>query len=221
LALLLKDNPPAEADAPAMRTFASIGLNPGGQFNPSPDLSLVADRARDMSLGEIKDQILHLAPVESGWQMIRTNIGRYGTDYMRRAAVAMGGLGANLPEDAVYPMADKDGAGQPLTGSKSYVLHFDKDQIPPVNAFWSLTAYDEKGYFIPNPLNRYAARDTALAKNPDGSVDIYLQAQSPGKAHEKNWLPTPKDAPFSVNLRMYWPKPAVLDGSYTPPAIQP
>ena len=99
------------------------------------------------------------------------------------------------------------------------MLHFAKGEQPPVNAFWSLTMYDKDGYFVPNPLQRQAARDSLLKKNRDGSVDIYIQADSPGKDREANWLPAPKDAPFTLLLRMYWPKQPVLDGSYEPPGV--
>jgi hypothetical protein len=110
--------------------------------------------------------------------------------------------------------------GQPLRGGQRYVLHFDKDQIPPVNAFWSLTMYDKDGYFVPNPLRRYAARDSLLKKNRDGSVDILLQADSPAKDRQANWLPAPKSGPFTLLLRMYWPKESVVSGEYKPPGVE-
>ncbi len=158
--------------------------------------------------------------MENGWRVLTKGIGTYGTDYMQRAAVAAFGLGANLPADAVYPSATgSTPRGQPLKGDKAYVLHFAKDQMPPVNAFWSLTMYDKDGYFVPNSLQRFAARDSRLKKNSDGSVDIYLQPDSPGKAREANWLPSPKDEPFTLLLRLYWPKEPVLDGSYKPPGV--
>ncbi len=219
LALLLRDNPPPGADGPILRRFATIGLAPGQPFNPSPDLALTLEKARDRSLELIKIKVPTLGENVNGWRILTKNVGTYGTDFMQRAAVADFGLGANLPEDAVYPSASVDASGQPLVSDKPYVLHFNKNELPPVSAFWSLTMYDKDGYFVDNALHRYAARDSLLKKNPDGSVDIYLQADSPGRDREANWLPAPKDAPFTLLLRMYWPKQPVLDGAYRPPGV--
>jgi hypothetical protein len=219
LAVLLRDNPPPAADGPILKRFATIGLAPGKSFNPSPDLALTLNKARDRALEMTKAKVPTLGEDVNGWRILTKGIGSYGTDYMQRAAVTEFGLGANLPEDAVYPSASADASGEPLVGNKPYLLHFDKNDVPPVNAFWSLTMYDKDGFLVENPLERYAARDSLLKKNPDGSVDIYLQADSPGKDREANWLPAPRDAPFTLLLRMYWPKQAVLDGSYRPPGV--
>ena len=189
LALLVLNNPPPPADATTLQRFASIGLIAGQPFKPSPDLALTLETAKDRALDRIKDKVANLGEVVNGWRIVTKDIGTYGTDYMQRAAVAVFGLGANLPADAVYPGTSVDETGQPLDGNKRYVLHFEKDQIPPVNAFWSVTMYDKDGYRVPNALGRYAARDSRLKKNSDGSIDIYLQADSPGKAREANWLP--------------------------------
>jgi hypothetical protein len=220
LAILLRDNPPPAADGQVLQRFATIGLAPGKAFNPSPDMALALERAKNTSLLAISDNAARLGHEVNGWRILDKDVGTYGTNYMDRAAVAAYGLGANLPADAVYPGATVDGAGQPLTAEKAYVLHFAKDQLPPVNAFWSLTMYDHDGYFVPNALNRYAARDSRLKKNADGSVDIYIQTGSPGKDREANWLPAPKGGPFTLLLRMYWPKQAVLDGTYEVPGVQ-
>jgi hypothetical protein len=100
------------------------------------------------------------------------------------------------------------------------VLHFDKGQIPPVRAFWSLTMYNEEQFFAANPQNRYAIGDRdALKYNPDGSLDIYIQRESPGKDKESNWLPAPASGTFTMNLRLYWPKQEVLVGSWSPPGV--
>ena len=126
---------------------------------------------------------------------VTTKTGIYGTDYFQRALVTAIGLGANRPQDAIYPTAQKDGSGNDFDGgSKKYVVHFDKGQMPPVNGFWSITMYDKATYFfVPNTLNRYtlSARNKFIT-NADGSVDLYFQAESPGKAKEANWLPAPK-----------------------------
>jgi hypothetical protein len=219
LAILLRDNPPPAADASILQRFATIGLVPGKAFNPSPDLALTVNKAKDRALEMIRAKVPTLGEDVNGWRILTKGIGTYGTDYLQRAAVTEFGLGANLPVDAVYPSASDDASGEPLVGDKPYVLHFNKNELPPVNAFWSLTMYDKDGFFVENPLQRYAARDSLLKKNPDGSVDVYLQANSPGKDREANWLPAPKDAPFTLLLRMYWPKAPVLDGSYRPPGV--
>jgi hypothetical protein len=139
---------------------------------------------------------------------------------MARAAIARFAIGANPPEDAVYLNSSADGAGQLLSGAKRYRLHFDKANLPPVRAFWSLTAYDKDGYFIANPINRYAIGDRDPLKfNGDGSLDIYFQNRSPGPQTESNWLPS-GDGPFNLTIRLYWPEEAILNGTWHPPALE-
>jgi hypothetical protein len=161
------------------------------------------------------------APV-NGWRVPPMVLGNFGTEYGARAVVALIGLGANLPQDAVYPSAFVDGADQPLDGANRYVIRFDKDSTPPVNAFWSITMYDANSFFVPNPINRYALSSwMPLKKNADGSLDLYVQAESPGKDKESNWLPAAA-GPFNLTLRMYWPTetaPSIMDGSWKPPAV--
>ena len=151
------------------------------------------------------------------------NVGNFGGDYGTRAVVALVGLGANLPQDAIYPSAFVDGDGNPLSGENKYVIHFDKDATPPVNAFWSITMYDPDSFFVPNALNRYALSSwMPLKRNRDGSLDLYLQKDSPGKDKQANWLPAPAGE-FNVTLRMYWPTekaPSIIDGTWKPPAIR-
>jgi hypothetical protein len=220
LAILLRDNLPPPADAAVLQEFATIGLVPGQPFSPSPDLALALEKSRDRALEDMDLKADGLGRLVNGWRVLEHGIGVYGTDYLQRAAVAERFLGANLPEDAVYPSANVDENGQPLSGGKAYTLHFEKDQIPPVNAFWSITLYDKDGFFVPNALERYAVRGESLKRNSDGSVDVYVQADRPSKDHEPNWLPAPKDGPFNLLLRMYWPKQPVLDGAYEPPPVR-
>jgi hypothetical protein len=130
------------------------------------------------------------------------------------------GLGANLAKDAVYPTAFVDDDGKPLTGENRYVIHFDKLQMPPAKAFWSITMYDAESFFVENPINRYnIAAWMPLNYYEDGSLDIYLQKDSPGKDKEANWLPAPAGK-FSVTLRIYWPDESVLDGKWQPTAVK-
>jgi hypothetical protein len=224
LAALLIDNPPAVADEPMLTRLARIGFRPGKPFDPA---TLDPAIANGLERG-VKDAWVKLAAGAkslsgakhvNGWA-VSLDMGRYGVDYQHRAVIAVVGLGANLPEDAVYPMAGVDGGGRPLTGANKYIISFAKGQLPPVNAFWSLTMYNSKRFFVANPLDRYAIGDRdRMNVNADGSLTIYLQADSPGKDLQSNWLPAPRDG-FNLILRLYWPKPDVLDGTWKPPAVE-
>ena len=159
---------------------------------------------------------------ENGWSFF-TKTGIYGTDYLDRAFITAIGLGANRPQDAVYPTSEVRADGKPYSGASKYVMHFDKGQLPPADGFWSLTMYNAEYFFVDNPLNRYtlSARNK-LKHNADGSVDLYVQNENPGKAKESNWLPAPADK-FVLMLRLYWPKetpPSLLDGTWTIPAVK-
>jgi hypothetical protein len=146
-------------------------------------------------------------------------IGVYGNYYLKRALVAQYGLGANLPEDAVYPANLTDHGGLPLDGASKYTLHFDKGETPPANAFWSVTLYDSAGFAVPNALNRLTLSSwMPLKYNPDGSLDLYFQNENPGSDKESNWLPAPK-GPFNVLMRIYSPRSEVLIGKWNPPPV--
>jgi hypothetical protein len=146
-------------------------------------------------------------------------MGVYGNYYLKRAIVAQVGLGANLPEDAIYPLNIRDKNGKPLTGANKYVLHFAKSRIPPAAAFWSVTLYDLDGFPVANPLNRFAVSSwMPFHYNSDGSLDLYFQNQSPGAGKEANWLPTPK-GPFNLTMRVYAPKNEALTGEWSPAPI--
>ncbi|MFV1959871.1 MAG: DUF1254 domain-containing protein [Planctomycetota bacterium] len=221
-AQLMKVHPAHFNDQPILARMRRIGLVPGASFDASRlDEAHRAALARGTARGleRLRRYGTHMADVKDGWQGLRENMGTWGTQYLRRAAVALFGLGANVPEDAVYPTSMADPDGKPYDGNAKYVMHFDKDRIPPVNAFWSLTAYNERQAFVDNPLNRYTRGDRdALRFNEDGSLDLYLQREDPGGDESANWLPTP-DGPFTLNLRLYWPKEVVLDGTWTAPPV--
>ncbi|SJM35257.1 DUF1254 domain-containing protein [Mesorhizobium delmotii] len=227
LAELMKTNPPLPQDAPILARVASIGLTPGQDFDPSKLSALdqaAVDAVPKLALQKMLERFANL-PTLNGWIDFGPSVASWGTDYVLRALCNMLGPGWNLPADAVYPTSEKGTDGKDFDGNHKYVIHFEKGQMPPVEAdgFWSLTMYDGDKFFVPNALNRYtiSQRDNLVA-NADGSVDIYLQADSPGKDKEANWLPAPK-AKFSVMLRMYIPKEgpvSILDGSWKPPAIQ-
>lgn len=148
-------------------------------------------------------------------------MGVYGASYLHRAAVAMGGIGANLQEDAVYPTAFFDAHGKPLDGSKRYVLTFPPNGTPPCDAFWSLTMYNDKQGFAANEIRRFAIGDrNPLKFNDDGSLDLYIQRDRPADEKVENWLPAPQSGSFSMNMRLYWPKAAAATGRWSPPPVK-
>jgi hypothetical protein len=160
-----------------------------------------------------------LARVANGWSMNTDTMGVYGNYYLKRAIIAQLGLGANLPEDAIYPLNLGDESGKPLDGANKYAIHFDQATIPPVNAFWSITLYDQQGFQVANSLNRFAVSSwMPFQFNPDGSLDLYFQNESPGAEKEANWLPAPKGA-FNLCLRLYAPKSEALTGKWNPPPV--
>ncbi len=199
-----------------------IGIEPGKSFDLGKadaavkrGLECVAPKA----LKAMRAKIPTLAHVVNGWQMNTDTMGVYGTNYLKRAIVALVGLGANLPEDAVYPLNIGDMDGRPLSGANQYVLHFGKNEIPPVNAFWSVTLYDREGFPTANDLKRNAIGDRdALKFNADGSLDLYIQHAPPGAEKESNWLPAPA-GDFTLTMRLYSPKVEMTDGRWAPPAV--
>lgn len=224
MARLMQNNSPAPHDGPLLARMAKIGIVAGQPFDVGkldPAVALAVNVAPGMGIHKILEQIKAKWP-EHGW-IFSTNTGKYGTEYLRRATVAATTLGASLAEDVVYLTSKLTDQGLELMGRNHNVLHFNKGQMPPVHAFWSLTMYDSQYFFVPNSLKRYtlSSRDK-LVTNADGSVDVLLQADSPGKAKEGNWLPAPKDR-FILMLRMYWPTgtpPSILDGTWHPPTVQ-
>ncbi len=221
LSLLMVDNPPTAADAPMLTKLARLGVAPG-----QPPKWGLLDRWA-VGLGRwVADRTvareLDKRPTVRGWITPPGNLGNYGTAYNIRAVVAMIGLGANLNADATYPSTSVDTQGKLLDGSQRYRLHFDKGTLPPVKAFWSVTAYGADDFFIDNPLGRYALGDRdPLVYNPDGSLDLWIQAEAPPPERRNNWLPVRSGQPFMLNARLYWPLPAALDGRWGMPGIEP
>ena len=157
--------------------------------------------------------------VVNGWSMNTDTMGVYGNYYLKRAIVGQLGLGANLPEDAIYPTNLGDESGKPLDGANKYTIHFDKGATPPAGAFWSITLYDLEGFQVANSLYRFAVSSwMPLTYNKDGSLDLYFQNESPGAAKEANWLPAPK-GPFNLLMRLYAPKSEALNGKWNPPPV--
>ncbi len=219
---LLKVNPPHITDQPMIAQLKKIGIQPGKSFDfdkadPAIQKALVSAREDAQQLMEWK--IPTIARVANGWSMNTDTMGVYGNYYLKRAIVAQVGLGANLPEDAIYPLNLGDETGKPLDGANKYTLHFAKASLPPVNAFWSVTLYDSEGYQVANSLNRFAISSWMPFKyNGDGSLDLYFQNDNPGNNKEANWLPSPK-GPFNLTMRLYAPKSDALTGKWNPPPV--
>lgn len=222
---LMAVHPPHPTDFSILSRIADLGVVPGRHF---PDSSFSEKQLAEIQTGasEALEQMLTAARASAlgrrvnGWSVPAENIGVYGNDYFRRALVAMVGLGANPPEDAVYPVLAVDADGEPLVGERDYVMHFDAGALPPVCAFWSVTMYDHVGFQAPNELNRFALGDRdRLNYNADGSLDIFISHVNPGADREPNWLPAPT-GPLGVTMRLYAPRPEVLDGRWEPPVVR-
>ena len=219
---LMIANPPHAADYPVLLRMERLGIVPGRGFAleaASPEIRQGLARAVPAALRRIAEGWRGLTVLRNGWSIAVGAIGVYGTDFLSRAAIAYAGLGALPPEDALYPQTAIDSEGRPLDGANKYVLRFAKGQLPPARAFWSLSMYGADQLFVDNPINRYALGDRdPLVFGADGSLELYVQRDSPGGQRETNWLPAPA-GPFSMNLRLYLPGPAAVDGSWAPPAV--
>ncbi|MGH7072525.1 MAG: DUF1254 domain-containing protein [Acetobacteraceae bacterium] len=226
LAKVMGNNPPVlPADAPMVASMTKIGLVPGQAFDLSrldPAVQAALKDVGKLAYPQIEAEQTKLGRFVNRWS-ISDQGGIYGTNYLLRAAIAAFGWGSNQPKDAVYPFTRVGADGKPLSGANKYVLHFAKGETPPVDGFWSITMYDTDFYFYPNSLNKLTVSPrNHLKYNADGSLDLYFQHDSPGQAHEANWLPAPS-GDFILMMRLYWPKetpPSILDGSWTPPPVR-
>src|SRR5262245_28341517 len=220
---LLVSCPARKADAPVLAKVAKLGIEPGAKFSMSAfDAGTRKAIEEGVAAGHqaIHDEESKMGEMVNGWQVAR-DLGRYGTRYAYRAAWTFFGVGGHLVEDALYPLGIADAAGKKLDGANNYVLRFAKNEIPPVDAFWSLTLYDKDSYLVDNPINRYALGDRSNCKlGADGSLTLYIQSGSPGADKESNWLPAPKKGAFKLALRLYVPRKQVADGSWKPPAVR-
>jgi hypothetical protein len=226
LAALMVDNPPAAADAPIVAEMAKIGIVPGKPFvssalgaSTATALAAVPKAAFDQIMGHFSSAGVS----KNGWQ-IMTDTGLYGIAYLQRAFITAIGLGANRPQDAIYPTSEAPSTTQKYNGSQTRVMHFAKGSLPPVNGFWSLTMYTPEYFFYPNALNKYtvSARNS-LKANADGSTDLYIAHTQPAGVPQSNWLPSPAGA-YILMMRLYDPKettPSILNGTWTPPAATP
>jgi hypothetical protein len=223
---LMVDNPPYKADAPILADMTKIGIKPGGDYisyfaRLEDNVKSAIQTGYQSALEEIPAG--QVGTIKNGWQL-PYGTGNYGTNYTLRAAIAYRGLGGNIIDDAFYASSSISSDGAKFSSDNKYLIHFSKDEIPPVNGFWSISMYNEKILFAANPINRYclgSLSDPPLIKNPDGSIDIYIQRDSPDSAKMTNWLPAPASGSFSLTLRLYWPEESVLDKSWVPPAVSP
>jgi hypothetical protein len=219
---LLKVNPPHITDEPIIAQLKKIGIEPGKSFDMNkadPAIRNALAKAPEEGQQLMAWKFPTLARVANGWSMDTDTMGVYGNYYLKRAIIAQIGLGANLPEDAIYPINLADDSGKPLDGANKYTLHFDQSAIPPANAFWSVTLYDAQGFQVPNSLNRFAVSSWMPFKyNADGSLDLYFQNENPDANKDANWLPAPKE-PFNLTMRIYAPKSDALTGKWNPPPV--
>ena len=221
LAMLMVANPPAAADAPMMVKLSRIGITPG-----QPPAWGLLDRwsvglGRWIADWTVAKELKKPRDLVNGWSTPPAILGNYGTFYNTRAVVAMVGLGANLPADATYPNTRVDASGEPLSGSRRYRLHFKAGELPPVHAFWSVTAYGPDDFLIANPIQRYALGDRDPLIYNTGWIAGPDRAVRSAEGHRKsNWLPVKAGEPFLLNARLYWPKPQALNGSWAMPAVE-
>ena len=221
---LMKLHTPHLTDQPILAQMKRIGVEPGQSFDiekvpPAVKKALEGAPAAAQKLMEWK--LPTLARVANHWSMNTDTMGVYGNYYLKRAIVAQAGLGANVPEDAVYPLNLGDENGKPLDGANKYVIRFTKEDAPPVEAFWSVTLYDPEGFQVANPINRFAVSSwMPFKRDADGSLTLYIQNENPGSDREANWLPAPR-GPFNLTMRLYAPKSEALTGLWNPPPVKP
>lgn len=219
---VLSMNPPWIEDPGMNSKLAALGLIPSKTFDfyrLHPSVKHALNSAIFYAPRLIRKEYVKKFHSQE-WALLLKDMGFYGIDYMQRAIIAMTGIGANLTHDSVYGPIFTDNDGIPLAGYNNYNIHFNKGQFPPVNAFWSITAYNDKGFLISNPIDRYALSPhlSKLNYNVDGSLDIVVGNASPGNDYLANWLPV-SNGSFNLILRMYWPKQPALNGQWSPPAI--
>jgi hypothetical protein len=220
LPMVLEDAPPLPGEEPryaAIRTLLAAANDDPKLMAAINDEVAKADKDLVAPLLQFRNFGIQLP---HHWST-QNNGAMFGHDYYTRTAVAKSNILVNKPNETKYFYQDLEADGRRLNGANRYTVTFAKGQVPPVQGFWSLTLYNEHHFFVPNPLKRYSigTKNRALAKNADGSLTIYVQAESPGADKESNWLPAPKGADFSLFVRAYWPKPAITSGKWTPPPV--
>ena len=221
---LMKLHSPQATDFSQVARLKQVGIVSGEDLDfdkLDPAIQKALNGAPATGMKQMNNHTAKVGTMNNGWQMLINTMGVYGIDYLQRATVSLIGLGANQLDDAIYPLLLTDADGNTMSGENQYVLHFDKDDLPPAEAFWSVTLYDMDGFAVPNPLNRANLSSwMPLTYNADGSLDLYVQAESPGKDKESNWLPSPNDKPWNLTMRLYAPEPSALNGTWSPTALK-
>jgi hypothetical protein len=219
---LLCVHPPHPTDFGIVERARRIGFSAGEPFDAAALDAVTLDALESVpkeALAHMQSVVPTMARMANGWSMNTDSMGVYGNFYLKRAIVALVGLGANQVEDAIYPLQEVTGDGTPADGSHKYVLRFAADAMPPVNAFWSVTMYDEEGFQVANPIDRFAIGDRDdLRYEADGSLTLLVQHDDPGGDATANWLPAPAGQ-FSLCMRLYAPLPQALDGRWNPPPL--
>lgn len=220
---LLAENPPHVTDFSQLARMQQLGIKTGEPFDAarfSADQVAELEAGAQSALAAITAGPGRLGVPVNGWLSLTDSMGVYGNFYFKRSVVTLLGLGANPAEDAVYPLLEVDADGAAVRGETDYVLHFDSNQLPPVDAFWSVTMYDDEGFQVANEIGRFAIGDRdPLVYNADGSLDIWIQHTNPGADRVANWLPAPLGQ-LGITMRLYAPGPDVLAGSWHPPALE-
>ncbi|MET4046823.1 MULTISPECIES: DUF1214 domain-containing protein [unclassified Rhodococcus (in: high G+C Gram-positive bacteria)] len=219
---LVASNPGAPEDQPALDRFAALGIGAGLTFDPASLPKSVQERAGQLPgfMGSSKVNESRRMTAIDGWIYLDESIGNFGTKYLYRARIAHGGF-ANPVDVTAYPSTQVDSGGEPLTGTKTYNLHFEPGQLPPYGdwGWWSLTAYSASGQLFDNELDRYAIDDSQdLTLNDDGSLDLWISATNPGRGRERNWLPV-RPENFGITLRIYFPHVSVNTHDWMPPKV--
>jgi hypothetical protein len=222
----LTDEQAPAADACALKYFATAGIGPGTTPSAGSDAKVTGALSAAAAAGlRIIDAMAKTLGRDSqrthnGWSLLAGDTAAFGTNYINRAVVARVGLGANTPKEAIYPNTDTDGDGRTLTGKRKYVISFPSGELPPVNAFWSLTMYDDELHLIPNAIDRYAIGDRTpgLKYGRGRSLKLYVQRSAPPKAQRANWLPAPSGK-FRLYLRLYEPKGSAVNGKWKLPTV--
>jgi hypothetical protein len=220
---LAEKNPPHPTDWGMLARLARTGFVIGHNFSLDQYEVGVREAFEGARVGAQERMRRHfrdIVPLVNGWSSI-PDMGVWGNSYLKRAMIALAGLGANPPEESIYPNLQRDVNGEALIGTRSYSLRFEADQLPPADAFWSLTVYDARGFTVENDAGRYALGDRdPLVYASDGSLEILLAHESPDEAHQVNWLPVPEE-PFTVTMRLYLPREEALSGEWRAPAALP
>jgi hypothetical protein len=220
---LLTREGPHPTDWSQLLRLARIGLVEGNPFDAarlSTSVRGALQASHEQARAFMRTWVTSKTNLVNGWSIKLDTIGVYANSYVDRAITALRGLGANPVEDAVYPMTDVDETGARLDGGQHYVWHVEAQELPPVDSFWSITTYDSEGFLVGNDLHRFCLgnRDE-LVVGDDGSVDLYFGPTPPERGSIDNWLPT-SSGRLNLTLRLYDPKPEVLDGRWRPPAVR-